>query len=279
MTKGRIFVLEADRPTALATIRALYTTGSHHSNCRIDITALVSEHASKEALAALQELSCKIVTITDPRSVSFEGCTKLYVVGSPERLDSLIPYIEAAKKASVQFVLLQSVLAADERGDYGRKYLNAEKKLMELFGKKECSSSEENSKARSPEDHKKLHHHAWWCILRVSFYDHYMFAFKDGIKKGVLELPIGDGKIGYVSANILDKSENYYSHIYTVTGNELFSGQLLASRLSNILKHEVKYVPSEMAHVEEKYLKKHIPNELLRENVMTLFDLIKKGKF
>ncbi|CAG8498481.1 27_t:CDS:2 [Paraglomus brasilianum] len=286
MTKSNIFVLEADRPTALSTIRALYSTGSHHSNRHMDVTALVTERASKEALAALRGLSCKIVTITDPRNVSFEGCTKLYIVASPERLDFLIPYIEAAKKASVQFVLLQSVIIADGRGEQGKKHLYAENKLTELFGKKACLPLEENAKARSPKEHKKLHHHAWWCILRVGVYSHYLFAFKDGIKRGVLELPIGDGKfapvsiedIGCVSANILDKSENYYSHVYTVTGSELFSGKLLASRLSAILKHEVKYVPSEMAYVEEKCLKKYIPNDVIRTNVITLFELIKKGR-
>ena len=33
-----------------------------------------------------------------------------------------------------------------------------------------------------------------------------------------------------------------------------------------------------MANVEEKYLKKYIPNDDLRANIITLFELIKKGK-
>ncbi|CAG8796685.1 10771_t:CDS:2, partial [Racocetra fulgida] len=70
----------------------------------------------------------------------------------------------------------------------------------------------------------------------------------------VLDLPIGDGEVGKIAEHILDKSENYYSHIYTVTGHELLSGKLLAERLSQTLHHELVYKPSE----DENHIKEHI---------------------
>ncbi|CAG8625104.1 18674_t:CDS:2 [Racocetra persica] len=277
--KDSIFVLEADRPTGIATISALFNTGSKKSNRRINVKAGVSPNSSQEVREKLSQCGAEVVVIDDPQNVKFDGVHKLMIILAPERLDAGFIYVEAANRDMVPFVLLQSIVNADERDDYvATKFGELEEKVKKTI-KKECNNDE-------TEDLKDSHVHRYWTILRTGVYDHYLLAFKDCIKKGVLDLPIGDGEfapvavedIGKIAEHILDKSENYYSHTYTVTGYELLSGKLLAERLSKTLHHELVYKPSE----DEKHIKEHIKQYVTTpievESVYRLFRFIKEGK-
>ncbi|CAG8463087.1 16660_t:CDS:2 [Cetraspora pellucida] len=274
--KDSIFILEADRPTGIATVSALFNTGSKHSNRHIHVTAGVSPNSSQEVRTKLSQCGAEVVVIDDPKNVKFKNVHKLMIILTPERLDAGLIYVEAANRDMVPFVLLQSVVMADERNDYvGKKYGELEEKVKELITK-ECTNDEV----------KDSHVHRYWSILRAGVYDHYLLAFKDCIKKGVLDLPIGDGEfapvsvedVGKAAEHMLDKSENYYSKIYTITGCELLSGKLLAERLSQTLHHELVYKPSEDEQHIKEHIKQYITTPVEVETVYRLFEFIKEGK-
>ncbi|CAG8436665.1 6377_t:CDS:10 [Ambispora gerdemannii] len=302
MTKDFIYIAEAERPTAIATIEALVNTGPAHSNRRLHITAAVTSKATAETCAKLGSLGCNVVRFdeTVPARISLGEVHKMMIVLSPERLDAGVAYIEAAKRANVPFVLLESVLLADERQDHvGKQFAEAEKRLQALFGKKECEPQHEkhqepgNIKARdniSPEECidelRKHHHHSHWSVLRIGIYDHYLLAFKDCIRKGILDLPVGNGKfapvavedVGKAAAHILDKSENYSERIYNITGPELLSGEALTKGLTDILHHQLTYQPTKDKNHIEEHLTKNITSVIEQTNVIGLYELVKQGK-
>ncbi|CAG8685940.1 20520_t:CDS:2 [Dentiscutata erythropus] len=261
MTKDNIFILEADRPTGIATVFALFNTGSKQSNRRMHIKAGVSPNSSPEIREKLSQYGAEVVVIDDPNNVKFNDVNKLMIILTPERLDAGYIYIEAASRDKVPFVLLQSIVMADERDDYvGKKYGGLEEKLKEMITK-ECNYETEDK-------------------------DSHVHPFKDCIKKGILDLPIGNGEfapvavedVGKAAEHILDKSENYYSNIYTVTGCELLSGKVLAERLSVTLHHELTYKPCEDEEHIREHLQKYITAPVEVETVYRLFEFIKEGK-
>ncbi|CAG8591419.1 3441_t:CDS:2 [Gigaspora margarita] len=282
MTKDSIFILEADRPTGIATVCALFS-GSTQSNRRIHVKAGVNPNSSPEIREKLSQYGAEIVVIDDPNNVKFNDVHKLMIILSPERLDAGFIYIDAASRDRVPFVLLQSIVLADERDDYvGKKYSQLEAKVKKMITK-ECNYTGENCET---ENLKDAHIHRYWAILRAGIYDHYLLAFKDCIKKGVLDLPIGNGEfapvavedVGKAAKHILDKSENYYSHIYTVTGHELLSGKLLAERLSETLHYKLTYKPCEDDEHIREHIKNYINTPVEAEAVYQLFDFIKEDK-
>ncbi|CAG8474634.1 10605_t:CDS:2 [Gigaspora rosea] len=267
MTKDSIFILEADRPTGVATVCALFNSGPTQSNRRINVKAGVNPNSSPEVREKLSQYGAEVIVIDDPHNVKFNDVHKLMIILSPERLDAGFIYVDAASRDRVPFVLLQSIVLADERDDYvGKKYAQLEAKVKKMITK-ECNNISENCEN---EDLKDAHIH----------------PFKDCIKKGVLDLPIGNGEfapiavedVGKVAKHILDKSENYYSHTFTVTGHELFSGKLLAERLSETLHHKLTYKPCEDDEHIREHIKKYINNPVEVEAVYQLFDFIKEDK-
>ncbi|CAG8579347.1 6755_t:CDS:2 [Ambispora leptoticha] len=303
MAKDFIYIVEAERPTAIATIEAMVKTGSTHSNRRLQITAAVTSKATPETHAKLVSLGCNVVEFdeTVPAQIPIGEVHKMMIVLSPERLDAGVAYIEAAKRANVPFVLLQSVLLADVRQDYvGKQFAEAEKRLQSLFGKKECEPQHEkhqeptNIKARDNisqeeciSELRKHHQCSHWSVLRVGIYDHYLLALKDCIRKGVLDLPIGNGKfapvavedVGKAAAHILDKSENHSEHIYNITGPELVNGEILAKGLTDTLHHQLTYKPTEdKNHIAQEHIKKNITSTTEQDNVLELYELVKQGK-
>ncbi|KAG9302236.1 hypothetical protein G9A89_008726 [Geosiphon pyriformis] len=290
MTKDLIFFIEADRPTALATIKELTSDGSVQSSNRFHLTAAITSSASEESRKQLSSLKCNVVTFDDPASVKYvneEGkpIQKLFITLSPERLDAGLAYLEAAKKQNVPYVVLQSVVLAEKRQDrVGKIFSETERRLKELFGKKECDPLLAYEK--SPEELKKYHHHFHWSVLRVGFYDHFMLAFQECIRQGILDLPIGEGKFAPVAvedvakaaAHLLDKSENYFEHVYTVTGQEILSGEELAYRLSKTLHRQITFKPTDdKNHILEDHLKKYFHSQIEINNLMELFELVKNG--
>ncbi|CAG8458678.1 3549_t:CDS:2 [Diversispora eburnea] len=275
MARNSIYILEADRPTGLATVRALFNYGSVHSSHRIRITAGVSRKASDEIRKKLADYGANVYIIDDPNNIKFnDDVQKLMITLHPERLDAGFIYLEAALRDKVPFILLQSVVMADERKDYvGKKFGELEAKFNQ-WKERACIGTE--------------HTHRNWTILRTGVYDHYLLAFKDCIKKGILDLPIGDGKfapiavedVGVVAAEIIEKSEKYYFKTYTVTGHELTSGENLAHGLSQALGYQIKYKPSsDPSHVTEEHIKESITSPVEASTVSHLFELIKEDKF
>ncbi|CAI2182579.1 9788_t:CDS:2 [Funneliformis geosporum] len=279
MAKESICVLEADRPTGVATVKALFE--STKSN-RTHVTAGVSPNSSEEVRQKLKQIGAQVFVIDDPNHVTFNDVVKLQIILSPERLDAAKLYIDSAVKHRVPFVLLQSVINADERDDYyGKKFKEIEHQLQE-YADKECHPVEGGPKAQ-----KEAHIHRHWSILRVGFYDHYLLSFKDCIKKGILDLPIGNGQfapvavedVGKASAHILDKSENFFNKTNTLTGSELFDGKKLAERLSATLHHNLSYKPSEdIEHIKEDHIKKYIKSPIESDGTFHLLSLIKEDK-
>ncbi|CAG8612922.1 4077_t:CDS:2, partial [Funneliformis caledonium] len=282
MTIESICILEADRPTGVATIKAIFETGSEKSSQKARVTAGVSPNASEEVREELNKIGAKVFVIDDPNNVTFNDVAKLQIILSPERLDAAQLYINSAVKHRVPFVLLQSVINADERDDYfGKKFGEIENQLKE-YAVKECHPVE-----GGPEAQREAHIHRHWSILRIGFYDHYLLSFKDCIRKGVLDLPIGSGEfapvsvedVGKASAHILDKSENFYNKTNTITGSELFDGNKLAERLTQTLHHNLSYKPSEdIEHIKDDHIKKYIQSPLESEATFHLISLIKEDK-
>ncbi|RHZ74524.1 hypothetical protein Glove_221g63 [Diversispora epigaea] len=275
MTLGSIHILEADRPTGLATVRALFNYGSAHPSRCMSITAGVSRKASDEIRKKLADYGADVYTIDDPNNIKFnDDVHKLMITLHPERLDAGFIYLETALRDKVPFILLQSVVMADERKDYVGKKFGELEAVFNQWNEKECSRTE--------------HIHRNWTILRTGIYDHYLLAFKDCIKNGILDLPIGDGKfapiavedVGVVTSEILEKSEKYYFKTYTITGHELISGEHLAHGLSQALGYQIKYEPSsDPSHVKEKHIKESVTSPIEASTVSHLFELIKENKF
>jgi len=283
MTKENIMILEADRPTAIETIKNLHhLSASEVHKHNINIFAGVTETKCE----ALQNLGVEVFVIKNPEEFTFpKDVSKCLIVLSPERLEWGINYVQAALKADIPFILLQSVACADERQDKVGKIANdVEMELKRLSGKKICP---EDAKVERLEELKKLHHHYHWSILRIGVYDETLLAFRDCIKKGVLDWPIGNAKfapvaiedVGKVEAHMLMKCENHYEQTYTITGSELLDGHQFASRLKTCLSHELRYEPKEDEdHLFREHLRKYWDNPTESNEVYHLLKLIKGKK-
>jgi uncharacterized protein YbjT (DUF2867 family) len=128
-----------------------------------------------------------------------------------------------------------------------------------------------------------------WLILRANFYAQNLLLYKEQIKKGILPIPIGDGKfapsdlVDVAEATTLllsdpDKMKEYSGQLLTLTGPTAMSGQQMAQHMSKIVGKEIKF--EDISNNEASKILSHI--EMLDESekllLLEFYDLVKQHR-
>ncbi|KAJ3335195.1 hypothetical protein HDU93_006210 [Gonapodya sp. JEL0774] len=170
--------------------------------------------------------ACKLPM--DSSSLDFTGIDYLVIVpsDSEKRVQHVRSYIDAAKRADVKFILLQSVLGAQNKEtEFAKQYRQMEVYLI-------------NSAIRA-------------TFLRPTWLMENLLIHADSIRKeGVIKLPLREGKIVPISVIdiakfvrvILDAPEKFVDQAYDLLGPNSVSGVEIASAASESLGLEIRYV-------------------------------------
>lgn len=102
-----------------------------------------------------------------------------------------------------------------------------------------------------------------YTILRPSlFMQHFAGMLSVGVKNGEIPLPFGKGGVSYIDAMdvaaciraVLDNAEGHVERTYALTGPEVYTGDAVAAKFSEILEKDVAYAPIAEADFKEELL-------------------------
>ncbi len=225
MTAKKIFITGAAGKTGINTIKWLSESAQD-----LDIYAGIHREfqVRQEDLLKGYNVKTCVLEPRDPKVLAeqLRDVEQLFLIPCPTDDKFIIAknIIDAAKIAGVRSVLLLSVLGADlKENKWGQTF-----KQMEDYLKASGLS---------------------WCILRANLYVQYLLLSKTEIKKGVLALPLGEGKfapidvadVGCAARQILRDCQGHCNKTYELSGPEALSGPQIASAFSKALKMPIQY--------------------------------------
>jgi len=193
---------------------------------------------------------------------ALEGIEKVFLIAPPNFADfdlKVIPFIEKAKKAGVNFILLSTL--------YG-----TEKNPETIFGKTEKIVA--NSGIN-------------FTIVRPNFiFQNFINYDLEAIKSGSIYLPTKDSKTSYIDVNdvanacaiILENIEKHFDKTYTLTGSQSLSHKQFAEIFSDVLKKEVTNIAPSNEDYKTTLLSYNLPQELV-DFMGLLYSGIEAGKF
>lgn len=250
MTARKVFVTQATGQTGVNTIRML----SERPSTGIEVFAGVNKSARmatthEEILKGLPGVHCVCVDAHESSKIAdqLKEVEELFLIPSStaeNKVEGARAYIDAAKRANVKFILLLSVLHPDAEGyNWGGQFLQIEKHLQE---------------SGIP-----------WTVIRSNFYVQYLSLFKGPVSKGILPLPIGNGRFSPVDVAdvasfaraVLSDPTPFRFKTFDLTGPTALSGDDIASILTRALGHPVRFedaTPDEaMGYLREAGLPDH----------------------
>jgi len=157
---------------------------------------------------------------------AFRGIDYVYVIPSSgeAKVHHGRCYVRAAKRANVEFVLLLSMIGAEDRNYlFANQFRDIENQL----------------------EQEKIS----FCVIRSNFYMQNLLLYKEQIKEGKLPLPIGPGKfapidvddVGQVAKDIFLNCEKHKNKYYNITGPESLTGEQMANVFSKVLGRPIKW--------------------------------------
>lgn len=224
--RKRIFVTGAGGQTGKHVIKYLEEKAD-----QFDIYAGVYAERKDEAEQCIKSCcpNAKIVPINadnvDSLVKAFEGVDDLFIV--PTATDYKVPhacnYIRAAKRANVKFVLLLSMTGAEERDSL---FSDQFREIEETLEREEIKN---------------------YCVLRSNYYMQNLLLYKEPLKKGVLPLPIKEGRfnpvdvddIGRAAQCILSDCHQHIGKWYNLTGPAALSVEEIASAFGQLLNTQI----------------------------------------
>jgi len=237
----------------------------------LHIFAGVPPHSEKN-IAELKSMDVDLMTLNaaDKHALceTMKGMHSVFVIptSEPEKVMHGNNYIDACKACNVHFVVLLSMIGADEE-----KYLFA-------------------SQFKAMEEHLKKSDIQRACILRSNFYMQNFLFYKNSIKKdSELPLPIDSGKfspvdvddVGRTASKCLCDWQSYYGKTFNLTGPESLSGAAMAEQCSKALGRPIKFNNVSPKRAEELLEEANIPKHeiqgllefygLCRADAMNLF--------
>lgn len=192
----------------------------------------------------------------------FDGISEIYLVSPPNSdlfPDQLVPFLQQAKQAGVNFIVLSTVLGTEANKE-GSLY-NAELAVQ-------------NSGIN-------------FTIVRPNFiFQNFINYDLDAVKSGVIFLPSGDGKTSYIDVRdvativveILNYKEKYFSKIYNLTGIEAINHESAAKIFTDVLGVEVKNINPTEEDYKKTLRSYHLPDSTIDFMAM-LYKFIKAGYF
>ncbi|HTL09516.1 MAG TPA: SDR family oxidoreductase [Chitinophagaceae bacterium] len=193
------------------------------------------QQADKINLQFSKDVSVVAFDWADPNSFTglFDGVTAIYLVSPPNSNvfpAQIKPFLEKAKSAGVQFILLSTVLGTDANKE-GALY------------KAELEVSNAGID---------------YSIVRPNFiFQNFINYDLAAVKGGAIYLPSGDGKTSYIDVRdvaaavgeILTDTQKHSSKIYNLTGPEALSHDAMANIFTSVLGYKVNNLnPAEEAY-------------------------------
>lgn len=264
MTARKVFVTQATGQTGVHTIRMLTEkAGDMEVYAGLNKAARMAA-AHEDMLKRMSNVHCVSVEPTDPAAIAeqLRDVEELFLIPSATAEDKVAgarAYIDAAKRAGVKFVLLLSVLHPDAEGyAWGAQFHQIERYLHE---------------SGIP-----------WTIVRSNFYSQYLTLFRGPISRGVLPLPIGNGRFSPIDVtdvaafarHILRDPSSYRYSTYDLTGPKAMSGPEIAESLSRTLGHPVKFEDVSSDEAMRCLAENNIPEHETR-GFRQFFELTKKS--
>ncbi|ORX86991.1 hypothetical protein BCR32DRAFT_274918 [Anaeromyces robustus] len=177
----------------------------------------------KFVITDFQKVNTEFIDVLDSLHLFFKKISTIFIIPSTNN-----EKVEEIKLLKVQNVLLFSILDPVKNKDKMRNqhYLFEENlKLSQLNYK----------------------------ILRAGFFMENLDYYKDEIiYQNNLSIPIGNGEIapisiqdiGIVASKILLNFDSYTKHIYSITGNRLYTGPMMVQLLSKYLNKTITFKPN-----------------------------------
>ncbi len=193
---------------------------------------------------------------------ALKGIDKVFLIAPPNFADfdkKIIPFLEEAKKAKVNFVLLSSLYGAD-------------KNLESTMGKTEKIVSDSGIN---------------YAIVRPNFiFQNFINYDVEAIKAGSIYLPTKDSKTAYIDVNdvakasaiILENPEKHFGKAYSLTGQESLSHAELADIFSSVLGKKVTNVAPSNDEYKATLLSYNLPAELV-DFMGNLYAAVEAGNF
>jgi len=258
-SKPVLFIQGASGNVGSATVKALATKYKD----RAIIKAAVPDTSAQKA-QELKELGIEIVEFSTDKPDTFasiRGATKVLIIPPNARNRQQI----AAR-------------VADLAVEYGAQHLVL---LSALGAKKENTSIAKEF--RSIERHI-LTFSVKYTFVRAAMFMENFILMKDSIKKGILPLPIKNGKyapvsvadVGEAIAAVLIES-GHENKEYELTGPETLSGNDIAKIFSEFLGKPVKYVDADPQDVKKELMKLGT-QEWQANAILELYQLVAEGK-
>ncbi|KAL4487221.1 hypothetical protein ABPG72_017940 [Tetrahymena utriculariae] len=250
-----VLVLGATGNIGKATVLTLH---KHHVN----VTAGVRDPSSKEA----QELANQGVKVIQADMNSEEDvlAEKLkgfesVLINSPGHIDRAkitINASKAAKKAGVQYILVVSVLVADNEVLFGKQFSEIEKEVKNLG--------------------------ISYGILRLPiFYENMLMQAQAIAQQGCFYGPVNADTqfcqvsvqdAGNAAAQIVSHYSDHKNQIFQITSDKKSQNEI-ASEFSKVLGKEVKYVQVSYEDARKSFVDHHLP-EWQADGILELFKLI-----
>lgn len=256
----RIFITSAAGQTGIAVIANLAQQKD------IEILAGIRPSKKEEHEKRLSEFNVKCVAVDthDTKALvkSFQNVDDLLIIPSTEadKVAQGMNCIAAAKEANVKFVLLLSMVKAEEK-----QYLFAYqfRELEEALAKSGIQN---------------------YCIIRSGFYAQNLLLYKKQLKEGTLPLPFKTGKfapidvegIGECCAKILLNCKEHFGKTYEITGSESVDGTTLASLLSKGLGRDIRYKDIELKEAKKLLLDQNVPAHEIQE-FLEFYEVVQDG--
>ena len=196
-----------------------------------DVKVRAAVHTLEKVRVLPKEVEVVQMDYAKPETVllAFTGATKLYLLppSRPDKVKDTQVMVEAAKKAGIQYIVLISAISIDRE-----PILQVDPQFAELEAIVVDSG-------------------ITYTILRPSWFNQSFITplFGPQIKQGMLRLPIGDGRAGWVDcrdiAAVAVKALTEMGHenkVYNLTGPEALSLSEVTDILSKVSGREIKFI-------------------------------------
>ncbi len=226
MKNDIILIIGAAGNNGVATLDTLFSKENLDTTVR---AAVRSDEKAQQLQLRYPGIETVIIDLDAPETLpnALLDVTKVFLIpGNVEhRVDHAKYVIDAAKASkNVQHIVLYSVVGAEWEAILFAKQFREAEKYLEASG-------------------------ITWTHLRTIWFQENFLGWADGIKNGQFYFGIRDGAfaplnigdIGEITANILT-SEGHDYKAYNITGQELLTGQDLATQFSQVTGHQVDYI-------------------------------------
>jgi uncharacterized protein YbjT (DUF2867 family) len=229
-----------------------------------DVKVRAAVHSLDKARKLPEGVEVVQIDYAKPETVlsAFTGATKLYLLPptGPDKLKYTQVMVEAAQKAGIQYIVSINVMAIERE-----PITQIDRRLAQV----EAIVADSR---------------ITYTILRSSWYNQNFTApllFGPQIKQGIVRLPIGEGRTGWVDCRdivaVAVKALTEMGHedkVYNLTGPEPLSLSEVTTILSRVLGREIKFIDIS----EESYAQNMSDSGLPEEDVQNLVEHMRKWR-